>query len=86
MTSNQEVFSANRSLSSKQDINYKDWRGNHKYNPITGQPKNIKDTFGFQDFKSNGDKDRKYKANNFTSIPKRTEKYDIISGRILPYA
>ena len=46
--------------------------------------RNIKSSYGFEDFKYNGDNQRKYKANNFTRIPKLTERFDIISGRKLP--
>ncbi len=84
-TFNQEVFSTGRSLSSKQNITYKDWRAGQKFNPITGELKNVESSFGFEDFRHNGDKERKYRANNFTRVPRGGERFDIISGRKLPY-
>lgn len=40
-------------------------------------------TFGFEDFSMN--RDNAYRANNFTYVPQKGEKVDIISGRKLTY-
>lgn len=68
-----------KKLNETQNVKYKYTRTD-RFNPITGEFKS-NTSFGFEDFVPQNS--RSYKANNFSIIPRRGEKYDIISGRKL---
>lgn len=61
-------------------ISFKD-RNTERFNPITGETRTL--SYGFEDFSMN--RKNNYTANNFTFMPQKNEKFDIISGRRLTY-
>jgi hypothetical protein len=56
-------------------------RGISRFNPITGESRQL--NFGYEDFEMN--RKNNYRANNFSVIPQKNERIDIISGRKLTF-